>query len=221
MSSGLLILNKWIFRQLEVVSPSASQKAAVVSDVFPEEKETIKGTVTRKTRLDPNRDFSQSIVYLDGKEMARFKSREGDIYDLTGSIPNGEVSFANESKGTYGVENYYDNKLHGSYKEYYRNGNLREERQYFNGKARWLKEYYIDGQIRMEIDYEDALTLSDDSEAGRGKVYYRDGTLRYEWRLTNTEKNRYKKAYNIKGELTEAKYYDQYGNLLKIVRPSR
>ena len=75
----------------------------------------------------------------------------------------------------------------------------------------WKREYYNDGGIRLEVNYEDAREQTDNKERGAGRVYYRDGTIKYEWNLTNSEKIGFKKSYNQDGELRAAFYFDEHG----------
>ena len=69
----------------------------------------------------------------------------------------------------------------------------------------------------MEVNYTDALLFSKDAELGTGKIYYPDGSLRYEWKLTNMDDKRYKKAYHRNGQLHEETYYNNMGETIKRV----
>jgi len=53
---------------------------------------------------------------------------------------------------------------------------------------------------------------------GIGKIYYDNGTLRYEWNLTKALPKGYKRAYNSAGELIMQKTYDVFGTLIKEER---
>ena len=50
--------------------------------------------------------------------------------------------------------NYFYDELHGSYKTYYENGNLKEETTYVDGvKTGTSKKYNEDGSLAKEIEY--------------------------------------------------------------------
>lgn len=169
----------------------------------------------RKDRLSPGRDYVESVFYLDEKEIGRQKIIDEKVMESDGEIPEGRVDFVNEFKGTQGVEYYVRGQKDGPSKAYFTGGQLNVEAYYRKGKLLWKKEYYNDGGIRIEINYEDARKDTDAKETGVGKVYYRDGTLKYEWHLTNSEKIGFKKSYNQDGELRAAFYFDENGQLMK------
>jgi len=223
---GIVVLtwavNEWIAKEF---SPNYQKAVYQPANGLSSPEQTnihnqIKGVV-RKMRLEPNRKFYESIFFAEGQEIARYKS-EGEvfetIYDLQGTIPDGKVDFVNESRGTYGQERYKDGKRHGMYEEFYREGGKRKEIVYYQGNVNEIREYFIDGQVRMRVDYYDAVEVPGEKEVGRGKIYFRDGSLMYEWNLTNTDENRYKKSYNIKGDLVEVKTYDRQGQLIQKKR---
>ena len=211
-------LNGWIMSQLQeereaaVVVPKDVSPGSLPLPVFRE--------VSRVTQLDPNRTFFHNIIYADGNRIAAFKTYEGSgytMFELEGNIPDGKVTFMDRSRNTSGVESYRDNQRHGICREYYESGPVRRDILFEYGKAVQEREYYIDGTLRMDINYRDALAGIQDNEVGIGKVYYRDGTLRYEWSLTNRDRQRYKKSYNIAGDLVQEKIYDARGNLLRTI----
>lgn len=217
---GLFMLMAWM-NQMLVPSEKTEKlrqmvvpvKASVVAEVPKKERPVVVGEVTRKVHLDPGRQFAISIFYADGEEIARYKSHQDTIYDFEGHIPDGKVAFYNVSDQTSGVEYYRDGKRHGEYLEYYDNINLKCQAEYSQGKVNTRQEYYSDGILRMEEDYTDPMLYVDDPEKGSGKVYFRNGTLMYEWHLTSQDENRYKKSYNRDGVLVEIKTYDEYGVL--------
>jgi len=214
----IILFNFWIRKHSKDLKEHVPSPKVVLEEPKEEVKDLeITGEVIRKEHLDPSREFSLNILFADGKEIARFKSVEDKIYDIEGKIPDGKVKFINEAKRFYGIENYKNNKRHGTYSEYYFEGKIHKRIEYFYGKKRTMKEYFIDGQVRMESDYTDALFFTNDFEAGRGRIYYRDGTIMYEWNLTNADPNRFKKSYNIKGELSEEKYFDEYGKITRLI----
>ncbi len=215
-----IVINGIINRQIADVqkeTPPRVVRTPVPKPVI--RKKTRYDDVVRKVRWEPNRKFEQNIFLIDGQEVARFKNIREKIFDIEGVIPDGEVKFERKSKGTYGYEHYSNGKRHGPYVEYYDNGQVAREADYYQGKRISVRDYYYDGTLRMEENVFDALLLCDDPEAGWGKTYYRDGTLMYEWALTNELDGGYKRSYNVKGELTEEKIYDDRCEIESIVRP--
>jgi len=214
---GLIKVNKWIQGEVsEIVKTPEIETGESPTPV--QIKETPKpkkrtGEVIRKTRLAPERTFEHSIFYQGGEEIARHKvSRKGLVYDQTGKIPNGKVKFINETNRTYGVEYYIGNMKNGPARTNYKDGQLKIEANYQFGELITRKEYYIDGVLKMEEDYSDARKFDDARETGTGKVYYRDGMVKFEWYLVNSDPVGYHKSYNVKGKLTLAVYFDEFGN---------
>jgi antitoxin component YwqK of YwqJK toxin-antitoxin module len=208
----IVLVTRWINANFHAVE---REKPVVVSQEVPLEEVKVHKNLIRKTMLDPNREFAQSIIYDGEKEIARYKSVGEKIYDMEGEIPDGKVEFVDASSSTYGFEFYEDSKRHGTYQEFYNGGALKKEMKYFYGVINSVKEYFFDGSVRMEADYSDGFSLADNRETGKGKVYYRKGSIMYEWNLTNSDENRYKKSYNIAGELVETKLFDKNGVLIK------
>lgn len=167
--------------------------------------------IVRRDRLSPGRDYIESIFYLNGMETARQKIINEKVVESSGAMPEGRVDFFDESKKTYGTEYYREGKRSGPSRTYFADSRLNVEAYYREGKLLWKREYYNDGGIRLEINYEDARDRADEKETGRGKVYYRDGTLKYEWHLTKSDKIGFKKSYNQNGELRAAFYFDENG----------
>lgn len=172
--------------------------------------------IVERIHLDPNRIYSVSVFWMDDKEIARFRSEGDKVYDIEGEIPDGKVNFINESTGTYGEEHYRNGKKHGSYQEHYSAGPIKREARYALGEVVQNKEFFIDGKLRMEENFEDALRFSESKNVGVGKIYFRSGTIMYEWNVTNRGPERYTKSYNIKGELVETKWFDISGKLIKL-----
>jgi antitoxin component YwqK of YwqJK toxin-antitoxin module len=215
----IFLLNRWIRGQVDSLMDQPAFVPAARQDIVPAAprvRANLPEGVYRKTRLDPGRAFEQNIIYIDGQEVARFKSSGDYIYDVKGAIPDGDAAFVNESRKSRGVERYWNGRREGLYQEYHADGPLWREILYRQGKAQTIKEYFFNGQLRMEVDYRDALFFSEDKESGEGKIYYRNGKLMYEWSLTNLKDQRYKKSYNVEGELTEVKLYDPGGKLVKV-----
>lgn len=196
-----------------VTSPESPQDASPT-----EEKKAKKKyiqTYTERVLLDPGRRYSNHIIYGDDQEVARFKTSDGQIFDLKGRIPDGRISFVNETTGTYGTEHFQDGRRHGAYKEYLENGKLYKDIWYASGKAVIIKEYYDNNQLRMEADLTDALWDVNDPELGTGRIYTKQGILKYEWHMTNKDESRFKKSYNSRGDLVEVRFFDRLGNQLR------
>jgi antitoxin component YwqK of YwqJK toxin-antitoxin module len=171
--------------------------------------------VVRKDRLSPGREYVESVFYLDGREIGRQNIADDKVVESSGEIPDGKVDFVNEFKKTYGVEYYAQGKKDGPSKTYFADGRLNAEAYYRRGELLRKTEYYNDGGIRLEVNYEDARKDTDAKENGVGKVYYRDGTLKYEWHLTNSENVGFKKSYTQDGELRAVVYFDENGQMMK------
>src|SRR3989338_3671883 len=167
--------------------------------------------IVRKDRLSPGRDYLETIFYLNDMEVARQKIVNEKVVESSGEMPEGRVDFLDESKKTYGIEYYMEGKKSGPSRTYFANGRPNIEAYYQWGKLLWKREYYNDGGIRLEVNYEDAREQTGNKERGVGRVYYRDGTIKYEWNLTNSEKIGFKKSYNQDGALRAAFYFDEYG----------
>jgi len=222
MIIGLLKINKWIQAQVsgfdEQPVPSATVEFQPIEKAETPKPKKRTGEVIRKTRLAPERTFERSIFYQGGKEIARHKvSKKGMIYDQTGKIPNGKVKFINETNQTYGVEYYLNGVRDGPARVKYKDGPLKYEAVYQYGKLVTRKEYYYDGTVKMEEDYTDAREYDDGREVGIGKVYSRDGIVKFEWYLINSDPVGYHKFNDGRGRLKTAIYFDKYGNVI----PSR
>ncbi len=171
--------------------------------------------VTKKSWVVRGSDYIESVFYLGNQEIAREKTSVKGIYDQTGEIPNGKVTFSDEGNKTYGEEYYQSGKKDGEAKTFYENGQLKTEAYYKDGVLQTTKEYYNDGHLRFEGDYTDARDSKDYKEAGIGKLYFKDGKLKYEWHFTQTDKVGFRKAYNQNGELVYEAYYDEDGKLIE------
>lgn len=219
---GLMIFaNKWLESTMNKLLYRAvvSNKIKALEKKNEENRRRIyKEKVVRKILMNPNRTFSESRLYSKGELIAQFNSVKGDeINDLKGFLPEGKVSFINETKGTYGEEYYQKGKRHGTYTEYYDNGVIYRKAKFYNGQLMENSIFYFDGTPRLVADFKDALRFVDDPEVGHGKIFYRSGILMYEWELTNLLKGGYKKSYNRDGELVEEKIYDNIGDLVEII----
>lgn len=167
--------------------------------------------IMRKDRLSPGRDYLEGTFYINDMEVARQRIVNEKVVETSGEIPEGKVDFVNESQKTYGTDYYLQGKKSGPSLTYFPDGRSNIEAYYQWGKLLWKREYYNDGGIRLEVNYEDAREQSGEKERGAGRVYYRDGTIKYEWNLTNSEKVGFKKSYSQDGELRAASYFDEHG----------
>ena len=217
---ALIVMTQWIQRRIEGVTGRVASVGVHVSSVAPLEntppptaiRYRKRGQIiSRKDRLSLNRDHVESIFYLQEKEIAWQKIADGETIESSGEIPNGKIHFVNESKETHGTEYYSGGRRDGPSQTYFADGKLNEEAYYRGGRLLWKKEYYSDGGLRLELDYQDARHYKDEKEMGTGKVYFRDGTLKYEWHLTNSDKTGYKKSYDQDGQLRAALYFDEQG----------
>ena len=217
---AIALINQWLQSQVDevIVTPSQSLQGSF-SDLSSKEgvpsARRLNKEMIRKTRFPPGRDYRTSIFYRDDQEMARWKTVGEKIIEQSGEAPEGKVKFFDESNNTYGNEYYQKGKRHGLVKTYYQDGRLYREENYWFGRLQTRKEYYHTGALRLEINYEDARgDYKEDKEVGMGKVYFSDGTLKYEWHFTNDHKEGFRKSYNRNGELVAAFYYDENGQLL-------
>lgn len=220
--TGVMIFaNKWV----ESMTNKLLYRAVVSNKIRALEKRDeenrrriYKEKVVRKILMNPNRTFAESRLYSEGLLVAQFNSvRNDDINDLKGALPEGKVSFINETKETYGEEYYQKGKRHGLYTEYYDNGVVYRKAKFYQGQLVENTIYYFDGTPRLIADFKDSLRFVEDPEVGHGKIFYRNGTLMYEWELTNLLKGGYKKSYNRNGELVEEKIYDNIGDIVEVI----
>ncbi|MBZ0165542.1 MAG: hypothetical protein K8I00_01960, partial [Candidatus Omnitrophica bacterium] len=176
------------------------------------------GKVDRKILMNPNRTFAESRIYVDGELVCQFSSVGGDeIENLKGALPEGRAGFVNETKETYGEERFQKGQRHGRYVEYYSNGVVYRQAKFYQGKLVENEIFYFDGTPRRIEDFKDALRFVEDPEVGYGRIFYRNGRLMYEWKLTNLLKGGYKKSYNKDGALVEEKIYDNMGDLVEVI----
>jgi len=209
-----VVINNWITHQANQVNSHVS--ANIPTEVQIETKlpaEKLNRVAIRKVHMDPSREYLESIFYVDDQEVASFKEKfsNGKIYDIQGEIPNGKVRFYDSFHNTYGDEYYRMGKRHGLVKSYFQNGDLNIDSYYRQGELLTRVEYYSDEAVRMEENYEDSWEDKVNNETGSGKVYFQDGTLKYEWSYVNSEKVGYNKSYNRDGKLVAELCYDQSG----------
>lgn len=172
-----------------------------------------KGEVMKKSFVLRGTDRTENVFYKDGNEIARQRiSPKGEIQQ-TGEIPDGRIKFVDEYNNTQGEENYINGKRFGESKTTYPDGKLKTEEKYQNDKLIYSKDYYRNGTLRTSYDYQDSRNM-EGKEVGVGKLYYPDGTLKYEWNLTRSEPTGFKKSYNTDGTIRAETYFDERGNVI-------
>ncbi|MFT5170230.1 MAG: antitoxin component YwqK of YwqJK toxin-antitoxin module, partial [Candidatus Omnitrophota bacterium] len=106
--------------------------------------------ITARKRMEPNRQFIESVFFIKGKEVARHKSLNDKIFDFEGDAITGTVEFKSLIKDFYGIETYVNGKRNGPFKEYFAEGQLKREAYYLDDEVITNKDYFIDGKLRME-----------------------------------------------------------------------
>lgn len=176
-------------------------------------KEATQEGIIKRVRVQRGGDYTEGFFYRGDEEFAREKSTAQGKIEQYGKIPDGKVILVDENNNVYGEEYYRWGKRDGASKTYCSDGTLSVESLYELGELKTQKEYYRDGKLRLEVDYRDA--RKGDREVGIGKLYYRNGVLKYEWHLTNSDARGFKKSYNTDGSLRAETYYDADGKMIK------
>jgi len=222
---GFLLLNSQINSQIDRITeiPSSSTKSIQTTNIFKEkvlQKEITQKGVLRVERKNPKNSYAESIITVDGKEVARFKRENGKIFDVQGQIPDGTIKFTNKWESTYGVENFRNGKKEGSHTVYYKNGKVHSVARYKNGRLLKRKSYFHGGILRMEEDYTNASYVSKFLQGtfervGIGKIYRLNGSLKYEWYVTDDAEQYYTKRYNSRGKVVQENFYNKLGEVIK------
>jgi len=174
----------------------------------------------------------------EGKVLKEARKHKGE-FDFVGFYPEGTKNL----EGTYTTEGrvklwkYYDSygnltseenynnkgKLHGTAKNYYLNGKLKNEMKYANGQPEgYFVSYYKNGKIMNEGWYKDGLMK------GYWNTYYADGTLEnrlyyYEGNLKGYQQYLHvtgileKEEFMDEEILTKIMYYDTLGTVRETV----
>ena len=198
-----------------------TQTADIKKEVASGASGTAPISALRVERRPPQEEYSESVILVDKKEVARFKTKDGEMFDVTGQIPGGKIKFVNEEEDTYGFEYYREGERDGEYTEYYNNDKLKTEATYRRGRLIYRTVYFRNGTLYMQEDYSSAsrflgLRLFKGlKEAGTGKIYQPDGSLRYEWSFLDDSEKNFNKTYDNKGNLLDAHYYNSQGDLLE------
>ncbi len=195
-------------REAEEALEVSNKEKRIASTIKPEVEMTL---VTKRILRAPGKDYEEAYFYLNNKKIATQRIRNNHILEQFGDIPDSKIEFVNDQYKSYGEEFYKDGKLHGRSVTYYEKGAVEKEIFYIYGELMLVKQYFKEGQLKTEINYEDARDYPGETEVGVGKIYYEDGSLRYEWNITNSLPQGYKKAYNDKQELTHEVYINQKG----------
>ena len=77
----LMITNHLILKSIEKIKGPLSLSPDQPRNVFSSIIKKPRQEVIRRTHLDPNRIYSESIFFVDGKEIARYKNVGEKIYD--------------------------------------------------------------------------------------------------------------------------------------------
>lgn len=216
--AGLLYLSARLNTQINNLSHTTPSVPAAVHkpDITAETKPRYDARdVTIRTQLDPSRQFILKRFYYKDQEIASVQLVNDQVVKKEGIIPDGRMSFVDLTEKTDGYEEYLNGERYGEAVENYDNGRKKREAVYAHNKLVNEKVYYYDGILRMEKNLEDAMWITNNSEVGEGKVYYRDGKLMYEWKLTNRDQGGYNKSYNKEGKLVNVRYLDETGEIIK------
>ena len=213
---GIAISNILLERSINSSDQSQAVVPQKVTTVAPPSNDHI---VTKYVNVIPGAEYFEAIFYMGNQEIARLKENKNGVYDQQGAIPNGAVKVFYNQSGTSGKENYEGGHREGWARVYFQGGQrVKSEIYYKEDKVLRQKEYNSNGTLNFEVDNEDALNLPDQREVGDGKLYYPDGTLRYEWNFTNHVPAPYRKAYNPDGTLRYVAYYNKQGELTREER---
>lgn len=171
--------------------------------------------VVRKTKVIRGEECSVDVFYKDGEEVGLQRRTADGQKDVEGKLPEGKVKFIDETTGVYGEEYYKRGEKHGPSRTYFPTGELMKESYYLNGVLMTEKEFFKNGQVRFEADYSrNCDACKSGQEKGAGKIYYRNGKLKYEWNFNIEQVRGYQRAYTQEGELRFEAYYDQEGRRL-------
>lgn len=169
-----------------------------------------------QTHVIRGTDVTENVFYKEGIMIARqLVSSFGEILEQTGTIPEGVVQLEDDYNQFKGEMRFVNGLKEGETKVFYSDGVLQSQTLYQQGQIKTRREFYHSGQVRFELDYTDALGQPQkDKEVGVGKLYFPDGTLKYEWDITRNGVNRYKKSYNKDGSLRFEVILDGFGQIL-------
>ncbi|MCA9400886.1 MAG: hypothetical protein KC713_04620 [Candidatus Omnitrophica bacterium] len=171
--------------------------------------------ISKKIYLSPGRDFYEARIFQGEKQIATQVIKNNAITRQNGDIPDGKLEFINTHDQTYGHEHYKNGMIDGIAVAYFESGRLKKEEEFREGRLLKVKEFYPTGELRFICDYRNAREWGDNPEVGEGKVYHKNGKIKYEWNITTQLFKGYKKSYNRFGQLTSETYYDNQGNIVE------
>jgi len=222
---GVLVLSHIINKQMDTaLQTSPPVQATKLTDTVKKKvlvpTTTEEGIPLRTESKNPKHDFTESIILVEGEEVARFKTEDEKIFDAEGQIPDGKIKFVNTWKSIYGFEHFREGKREGPYVAYYQNGQIQSEAKYAEGQVLKRKTYYYSGELQMEENYANAqravIFLRDKlKHVGRGKMYRLDGSLKEEWHVTDDTDQNYIRRYNSKGDVAKESFYTKEGELIQ------
>ena len=83
---------------------------------------------------------------------------DGDIDEVTGNIPDGEVKVFDKDNKLIQKTNYRNNKRNGLYRELFDDGELKFKANYKDDKLQGIAyEYYDTGEVNFKWNYRDDL----------------------------------------------------------------
>lgn len=113
----------------------------------------------------------------------------------TKTAPNGVVIFR---------ANYVNDKYDGLVRSYYANGNLKESREYIEGKETNTRTlYYENGKIQLTQAYEQ------NKREGEGKKYYESGKLKEQFFYKNDMREGIRQEFDKYESLVYETFYKQ------------
>ena len=224
---AIFSVNRIVSQQIHGLTGKSAQTVELVQDISGSGRDlnTTQRKILRIEQKFPNEDYTESVVLVNKREVARYKAKNDKTFDESGHVPDGKVKFVNEWKNTYGFEHYRNGKRNGAFIELYNNGNIKTEAEYKRGRLLKRKTYYHSKVLMMEENFNATRFVSQlqsfnkFDKVGKGKFYRQDGSLKLEWSVVDGSDQHYTKRYTEAGELTEAHYYDDQGELIEHWTP--
>lgn len=149
------------------------------------------------------------VTYYKGSPFTglRFKLN-GMEEEVVNGLKHGLLKWNYESGQLY-TEQYYKEGIICSMKHYHKNGKLKSEVRYLDGKKEGLyKSYHESGKLSTESNYkkgkEDGVSLS----------YYENGQIADEFIYKNGEQVNPQRSYYENGQLCHEGYYTKSGDLI-------
>ncbi len=165
------------------------------------------GEVLKRIHHLPGGNEVEYFFSINSQKIAYQKMIDGKIIESEGEIPDGIVKFIDHYENVTGEETYKNGKRQGIARTYDNSNLLLRESVYNAGKLVSSKEFYPTGEIRLIANYTNAKQGVNLKEIGVGKIFYRDGSLKYEWRFTNDQTQGTRKAYGKDGQIISEEQY--------------